>query len=101
MVEVRRLLWNSWNVRHIARHEVTPEEVEQICHRDHTVLAGHTGRIVLIGVTKGKRTVAVILESQGTEGVYYPVTARPASRKERHYYQQQKGGEDTNEQQAA
>ncbi len=40
------------------RHEVTLEEVEEVCH-----------------------------------GVYYPVTARPASRKERALYEQWKGGE--------
>jgi uncharacterized DUF497 family protein len=30
--------------------------------------------------------LAVVLDPQG-EGAYYPVTARPASRKERRYYE--------------
>jgi hypothetical protein len=35
--------------------------------------------------------IAVVLDPRG-HGVYYPVTARPASRKERRYYNEQKGG---------
>jgi uncharacterized DUF497 family protein len=35
--------------------------------------------------------LAVVLDPEG-EDVYYPVTARAASRKERRYYHQQKGG---------
>jgi hypothetical protein len=31
-VEVRRLVWDAWNVPHIARHDVTPDEVEAACH---------------------------------------------------------------------
>lgn len=34
--------------------------------------------------------LAVVLEPEDTD-VYRPVTARPASRRERRYYQQQKG----------
>jgi hypothetical protein len=36
--------------------------------------------------------LAVILDPEEEEGVYYPVTARPASRKERRLYREQKGG---------
>ncbi len=28
MIVIRRLIWNSWNIEHIARHDVTPDEVE-------------------------------------------------------------------------
>jgi hypothetical protein len=36
--------------------------------------------------------LAIILDPEG-RGVYYPVTARPASRKERALYQREKGDE--------
>jgi hypothetical protein len=35
--------------------------------------------------------LAVILDPEEAEGVYYPVTARPASRKERRLYLETKG----------
>lgn len=28
---IRKLIWDEWNIEHIARHHVSPEEVEQIC----------------------------------------------------------------------
>jgi hypothetical protein len=32
MIVISRLIWDSWNVAHIARHEVVPDEVEEVCH---------------------------------------------------------------------
>lgn len=93
MPYVRRLIWDAWNVAHIARHKVTPEEAEQVCHGDPVELQSYKQRIILIGPTHTGRMVAVVLDPEPQRGVYYPVTARPASRKERQYYQTQKGGE--------
>lgn len=100
MIVIRRLIWDSWNVSHIARHQVSPEEVEQVCHNDPFSDTGKKGRIRLIGPTDGGRMLSIILDPEEEAGVYYPVTARPASRKERRYYNEQKGGEDTNDQAA-
>ena len=55
MISIHKLIWDSWNVAHSARHEVTPDEVEA--------------------------------------EVYYPVTARPASIKERRLYKSEYRGE--------
>lgn len=92
MLTVRRLIWDPWNVAHIARHAVAPEEVEEVCHGDPLVQRGYQGRVALIGPTSSGRLLAVVLDPEG-RGVYYPVTARPASRKERALYRQEKGGE--------
>lgn len=40
MLVVRRLVWDPWNVAHIACHEVTPEEVEEVCHGEPVVQEG-------------------------------------------------------------
>jgi len=90
MVDVRRLIFDDWNVEHIARHGVTQEEVEQVCRGDHIVQTGYRGRLVLIGATSTSRMLAVVLAQQD-EGEFYPVTARPASRKERKQYASEKG----------
>ena len=91
MTFVRRLRWDDWNGKHIARHQVTPEEVEEVCHAETVQLQGKKGRVILIGPTQASRVLAVVLEHEGSD-VYYPVTARPASRPERRYYQERKGG---------
>ena len=35
MIEVRELVWTAWNIGHIARHAVTPDEVEEVCHGEY------------------------------------------------------------------
>ena len=92
MPTVRRLIWDTFNVPHIARHDVTPDEVEEVCHGAHVDLQSYQRRLVVIGPTEAGRMLAVVLDHVG-HGVYYPVTARPASRKERQYYQEQQGGD--------
>lgn len=86
MVPVRRLIWNSWNVAHIARHEVIPDEVEEVCHGLHVVLQTYNDRLLLIGPTLAGRMLAIILGPTDQLEVYYPVTARSASMKERRFY---------------
>jgi uncharacterized protein len=91
MLHIRRLIWDPGNIAHIARHDVTVDEVEEVCHGDPVALQSYLSRIILIGPTRAGRMLAVVLDLEG-EDVYYPVTARVASRKERRYYHQQKGG---------
>ena len=92
MLDVRHLIWEPGNVAHIARHQVIPEEVEEVCHGRPMTSATYAGRLRVVGPTRSGRMLTVILAPQG-EGIYYPVTARPASRKERRRYQEQQGGE--------
>ena len=33
-IVINALIWDEWNKEHIARHGVTPEEVEEVCHRN-------------------------------------------------------------------
>ena len=89
---IKRLIWDEWNIDHIARHDVLPEEVEEVCKSDPLVQTGNKGRVVTIGLTKAKRWLEVILDPEMEEGVYYVVTAHTANRKERGLYQKEKGG---------
>ncbi len=90
MVSITRLVWDAWNIAHIARHEVTPDEVEEVCHDDPLASATDSGRIRLIGPNLDGKILTVILDPE-EEGVYYVVTARSASRKERRRFQERKG----------
>ena len=92
MLVIRRLIWDSWNVAHIARHQVNPEEAEEVCHADPVVQQGDKGRFLVFGPTKSGRMLTVVLDPEG-ESVYYPVTARAASKRERAIYAQEKAGE--------
>lgn len=99
MLIVRKLIWDAWNISHIARHHVIPDEVEAICHGDPLVLRGQRkSRLVLIGSTEGERILAIILESKGN-GAYYPITAYLADKKDVALYNRlkNKGGDRNNE----
>jgi len=89
MPAVRRLIWDTWNIAHIARHNVTPDEVEEVCHGRPVTSSTYKGRIRVVGPTRSGRMLTVILAPTTRTGVYYPITARPADRKERRGYSQQ------------
>ena len=86
------LIWDPWNVAHNARHEVTPDEVEEVCHDDPMTSATYEGRLRVIGQTLAGRMLTVILAPRNGDGTYYTVTARSASRKERRFYSESQGG---------
>ena len=90
MEPIDRLIWDPWNVRHVGRHGVTLQEVEEVCVGTFTHRQSYAGRILLVGSTNENRILAVVVEPQGN-GVYYVVTARPASRRERRGYQEDMG----------
>jgi len=91
MIYVRRLIWDAWNFAHMARHGVVPDEVEEVCHAEYIEREAYKDRVMLIGPTGAGKLLAVVLEPVD-EGIYYAVTARPASRRERRIYQIEKGG---------
>ena len=94
MVEIRRLIWDPWNVGHIGRHGVSPREVEEVCRTDPLGKVGKYGRIALVGPTSAGRILVVILDAE-EDGAFYVVTAHPANRRDRAVYLREKGGEGT------
>lgn len=98
MISFRKLRWDEWNIAHIARHNVTPDEVEEVCHGDPVIQTGKKGRKLVLGPTKANRIVLAVLDPEG-KGKYYPVTARDASKKERKLYKQEKEVEENDKKQ--
>jgi uncharacterized DUF497 family protein len=90
MLFVRLLTWDAWNVAHIARHDVTPEEVEEVCHGEPVTSSAYNGRLRVVGPTQSGRMLTIILAPAHRAGIYYPFTARPADRKERRNYARQR-----------
>ncbi|OGH20299.1 MAG: hypothetical protein A3D74_04100 [Candidatus Levybacteria bacterium RIFCSPHIGHO2_02_FULL_37_13] len=83
---IQNLIWDEWNVGHIARHNVKPEEVEEVCGSRKiftSKVRGQKKRI--IGRTLSGRYLAIFLADKG-ENDYYIVTARDITVKEKKYY---------------
>ena len=85
------VLWDAHNVEHIARHGVTPNEVEEVVRTnkarwftDDTV---RLGRLVVLGATTTGRLLVIVLDRPAPSGVAYCVTARPMSPRERQDYE--------------
>jgi uncharacterized DUF497 family protein len=91
---ITSLIWDDWNTAHIAGHNVTPAEVEAVCAGKHIVRRSYDNRFLVIGYTSKQRPLLVVLDPEPQEGVFYPVTARTADRKERQWYDEEiEGGE--------
>lgn len=93
MVNIKQLIWDEWNIAHIARHQVIPKEVEEVCSSDPVIQTGKKGRLLVYGLTHSGRMVTVVLDPEPEEGIYYPVTARPTAKKEGEIYRQEKEAE--------
>jgi uncharacterized DUF497 family protein len=92
--EVDRLDWDEWNIAHVATHGVTREQVEEALAGKTIAWATRKNRFLVLGPTQTGRLLAVVIGPVPDQpGVYYPFSARPASRQERRYYREQKGGE--------
>lgn len=90
MVKVKNLVWDSWNIDHIARHNVVKEEVFEIVQDESAVWSEtYRKRKRIIGKTKKRRLVTAILAEKNRDSLY-TITARPASRKERRIYDKSK-----------
>ena len=83
-IELSELQWDEFNVSHIEKHGVTMIEIQEACLNQIDVLAGYDGREMLFGKTNDGRYVTVILAIK-TKNIYYVVTARDTSKKERRY----------------
>lgn len=75
------LVWDEWNVKHIAKHNVTRAEVEQIFTRTVRAKKSYKDRLIAFGKTREKRLLTVVLEKE--KKGYYVLSSRDASRKER------------------
>jgi hypothetical protein len=68
------------NIQHIAEHDVTPEEVEEVLNdrQSRTTFSASSGRPITFGWTAAGRYLAVIWELADNDPLtVYPVTAFP------------------------
>ncbi|MCQ1576676.1 BrnT family toxin [Streptomyces parvus] len=86
-MRVDELIWDDWNEEHIAKHGVSPGEVEEACQTK-PVKAYRTRNdtYALLGTTDSGRHLCVFLAPRG-KGVFYVVTARDMHPRERRSFE--------------
>lgn len=73
-MRIGRLEWDDDNVEHLARHQVTPQEVEDVCFGFHISRKEDGERYILSGQSGEGRYLNVVIERVGG-GLFRPVTA--------------------------
>jgi len=89
-------LWDAGNVKHIALHNILPEEVEQVVENDPFDIARYLRngeeRLNQVGETDAGRVLVVVTTERG--GYVRVVTAHPADRDMRAAYAQMREAQD-------
>jgi len=81
MILVKGLIWDDWNKEHLAKHGITPEEVEEVCRSKYQAVKSYRGRIQLTGKTISEKRLTIILSPEDRslneygDGIYYLITA--------------------------
>lgn len=92
-MKIHELVWPEDRVDHIARHSITPEEVEEACFgRAFVRRAKSQGKnpvYYVLGQTGAGRYLFCVVV-QFPDGKGYPVTARPMTDKEKRKYNEWK-----------
>ena len=73
-MEIGCLQWDDENIMHIARHNVDPEEVEDVCFGLHLVTRDKEQRYILSGQSANGRYLNIVVQRIG-RGLFRPITA--------------------------
>ena len=73
-MEINSLYWDDENIEHIARHNVNPQEVEDVCFGTHIIGREGDQRYILSGQSANGRYLNVVIE-RVNKGVFRPITA--------------------------
>lgn len=93
---IEELVLEEDRPEHISKHKVTIDEVTEVVNGNYIFIQGKLDRWILIGKTKKKRFLSIVIGKREKKNIYGLVTARPAHKTERSFYQEytkQRGGE--------
>lgn len=79
---IKKLVWDQWNGDHIARHNVTQDEIKEVCASKNIFNKWKNKVYRVIGQTDSGRYLTIFLSPRSGQS-YYPVTARNATNTER------------------
>ena len=85
-MRISQILWDVDSILHIARHHVTPEEVEEaVFEGDSVILMGKQKRFIVLSQSGSGRYLMIVVAFK-MKGRVRVITAREMNRKERTYY---------------
>jgi uncharacterized DUF497 family protein len=91
-VDIEELLWDEDNEAHIARHGVTPAEVEEVVRSPATRWEHddkhRPGRLVAYGATAAGRHLVAVCDTPSASALSYVVTARPMKPREKQAFKE-------------
>jgi uncharacterized DUF497 family protein len=82
---VGELEWDDENEEHISRHRVDESEVEEAFHSSTFIRHARDGAYRVVGQTRGGRYLTIFV-ARRNHGVWYVITARDSTLKERRAY---------------
>jgi hypothetical protein len=85
-MKISQILWDEESVYHIARHGISPFEVEEAIFEGHPIiLRGREKRYILLSRTLSGRylTIVIAIKFKGRVRI---ITARDMDKKEQKYY---------------
>ena len=92
-MRIERLIWPRERVEHIARHGVTPDEVDEVCFASPSVRRseseGENPVYYVLGQTRAGRYLFCVVIAL-PDGNGYPATARPMTEREKRSYRKRK-----------
>ena len=83
--------WDDANVDHIARHNIIPDEVEEIFTSKHFIFRTRSGRYLALGKTAAGRYLTCIFERREYSGNIRVVTAWDMNTKDRKLFKKKVG----------
>jgi len=90
-MKIQNITWDQETVDHIARHAVSPEEVEQVLFNDEDVpiiMRGRENKYLTYGETESGRFLFIVWVSKYRKTRI--VTARNMAKKEKQFYRKRK-----------
>ncbi len=88
-MRVRGFKWDERNINHIARHGVTPQEVEEACYNQPLCRKTKEKLYLVYSQTDAGRYLLVVLRLDSFD-IACVVTARRMTEREQKYYQRER-----------
>ena len=73
-MKIDSLYWDDENIEHISKHNVNPQEVEDVCFGTHIIEKEGGQRYILSGQSANGRYLNVVIERVG-KGLFRPIAA--------------------------
>ena len=84
-MRVKYFDWVEHNIEHISRHDVSPEEVEEVFGNKSHIRKGRKKTFLAYGLTDFGRYLLVVFKYLAKETIR-PITARDMTSKEKRFY---------------